>query len=196
MARSSAQPVAPEREIEGQEVRTRTVVFAMGLLLGVLAGCGAGRPTIPPGAQVVHVVATTSEVRVGAASVHAGNVYLELDDPAEGGSFTLVQQKTTAAATPGPLTNDDLARLAVGDTEGMSISAAGPSCIGAQGNGRGQLAAPGICGNVFMFVLGPGKYAILGPSWTEQQTQASTAATASSSGPVIPTTMAVLDVLP
>jgi hypothetical protein len=167
----------------------------MGLLLGVLAGCGLGRPTVPPGAQIVHVVATASDVRVS-GSAHAGNVYLELDDPAEGGSFMVVERKTTAAETPRPLTDDDLARLAVGDTEGTSISGAGPSCIGAQGQGRGQLAAPGVCGNVFMFVLGPGKYAILGPSWTEQQTEASTAPTAGPSGPVIPATMAVLEVLP
>jgi hypothetical protein len=166
------------------------------MLLWLLAGCGSGEGTIPSGAQVIHVVATASVVRLNTAPVHAGDVYLQIDEPADGGSFLFVERKAEATDTPGPLTDDDLARLARGDTMGTSISGAGPSCIGPQGAGRGHLAAPGVCGNVFKFTLGPGKYAILGPGWNEQQTEASAAATAGPSGPAIPATMAVLEILP
>jgi hypothetical protein len=52
------------------------------------------------------------------------------------------------------------------------------------------------CGSHRRPLARSGKYAILGPSWTEQQTEASTAPTACPAGPVIPATMAVLEVLP
>jgi hypothetical protein len=173
------------------------VAAAAGMMVLVVAACGPGQATIPSGAQVVHVVATASVVRLDAASVHAGDVYLQIDEPADGGSFLFVERKAEATDTPGPLTDDDLARLARGDTMGTSISGAGPSCIGPQGAGRGHLAGPGVCGNVFKFAaLGPGKYAILGPGWNEQLTELSPAPTAGPQGPVIPATMAVLEVLP
>ena len=166
------------------------------MLLWVLAGCGPGQATIPSGAQVVHVVATTSVVRLETTGIHAGDVYLQLDEPADGGSFLFVERKAEATDTPGPLTDDDLARLAHGDTQGTSISGMGPSCIGPQGAGRGHLVAPGVCGNVWKLTLGPGRYAILGPGWNEQQTELSPVPTAGPSGPVIPATMAVLEILP
>jgi hypothetical protein len=175
---------------------SRTAAAAAGVLALVVAGCGLGEATIPSGAQMVHLVATASVVSLDPATVHAGDVYLQLDESADGGSFLFVERKAEATATPGPLTDDDLARLARGDTMGTSISGAGPSCIGPQEAGRGHLAAPGVCGNVFKFALGPGKYAILGPGWNEQLTELSPAPTAGPEGPVIPATMAVLEVLP
>jgi hypothetical protein len=175
---------------------SRTVVVIVRLLVTVLAGCGSGEATIPPGAQVVHLVATESEVRLGSAGVHAGEVFLQLDEPLDGGGFTFVERKSSAAETPGPLTDNDLERLAHGDTEGTSSSAYGPSCGGPQGAMRGRLVQPGVCGNVWKFVLVAGKYAILGPGWTEQETEASVDPTANPAGFVAPPTMAVLEVLP
>ena len=172
----------------------RTAV--VGLLVGVLAGCGQGESTVPPGAQLVHLVATESEVRLDAASVRAGDVYLQLDEPLDGGSFIFVERMSTEEETPGPLTDNDLERLAHGDTQGTSSSAYGPSCGGSQGAARGHLVAPGVCGNVWKFVLVPGKYAILGPAWTEQQTEPSVDVTADPAGFIPPPTMTVLEVLP
>jgi hypothetical protein len=176
--------------------RLRTVAALVGLLVGVLMGCAQGQATVPAGAQLVHLVATTSEVRLSPASVHAGDVFLQLDEPLDGGAFTFVERKSTAAETPGPLTDTDLERLAHGDTQGTSQSGYGPSCGGPQGADRGHLAQPGVCGNVWKFVLVAGKYVILGPGWTQQQTEASVNPTANPAGFVPPPTMAVLDVLP
>jgi hypothetical protein len=47
----------------------------------LVVGCGRGQTPIPAGAQVVHVFATESEVRLEPATVHAGDVYLVLDEP-------------------------------------------------------------------------------------------------------------------
>jgi hypothetical protein len=176
--------------------RPATVAALVGLLVGVLMGCAQGQATVPAGAQLVHLVATVSKVRLSPASVHAGDVFLQLDDPLDGGAFTFVERKSTAGETPGPLTDTDLERLAHGDTQGTSQSAYGPSCGGSQGADRGHLAQPGVCGNVWKFVLVAGKYAILGPGWTQQQTEASVNPTANPAGFVPPPTMAVLDVLP
>ena len=168
----------------------------VGLLVGVLAGCGQGTSTVPPGAQLVHLVATESEVRLDAASVRAGDVYLQLDEPLDGGSFIFVERKSTEDEIPGPMTDNDLERLAHGDTRGTSSSAYGPSCGRPQGADRGHLVAPGVCGNVWKFVLVPGKYAIVGPAWTEQQTEPSVDPTADPAGFIPPPTMTVLKVLP
>ena len=101
-------------------------VILVGLLVGVLAGCGRNTP-IPPGAQVVHVVATESEVRLDPATVHAGHVYLVLEEPLDG-SFDFVARQRTAKATPGPMSADDLERLAHGDTEGTSMQGFSVGC--------------------------------------------------------------------
>ncbi len=176
--------------------RSGTSTALVGLLVAVLAGCGQGQSTVPPGAQLVHLVATQSEVRLDAASVRAGDVYLQLDEPPDGGSFTFVERKSTEDETPGPMTDNDLERLAHGDTRGTSSSAYGPSCGGPQGADRGHLVAPGVCGNVWKFVLVEGKYAILGPAWTEQQTEPSVDPTADPAGFIPPPTMTVIEVLP
>ena len=173
-----------------------TAAALVGLLVSVVAACGQSQATIPPGAQLVHLVATESAVRLSPASVHARDVFVQLDEPLDGGSFMFVERKTAAADTPGPLTDNDLERLARGDTQGTSLSGYGPSCSGPQGADRGHLVQEGVCGNVWKFDLAPGKYAILGPGWTEQQTEASVDPTAGPSGFVPPPTMAVFEVVP
>ena len=79
----------------------------LGLLGVLLAACGPGETPIPPGVQQVHVVVTPTEVILSPTTVRAGDVYLVLDAPMNG-SFVFVRQKSTAAATPGPLSDDDL----------------------------------------------------------------------------------------
>jgi hypothetical protein len=173
--------------------RSCTVVAVLGLLVGVVVGCGRGQKPVPPGAQLVHLVATESEVRLDPATVHAGDVYLVLDEPLDG-SFDFVELKRTAEETPGPLSDDDLERLSRGDTEGTAISGISVGCSAAQrAEDRGQM---GYCGNVWKFVLVEGKYAILGPGWTEQETEASVDPTADPAGFLPPPSMAVLEVLP
>ena len=58
---------------------------------------------------------------------------------------------------------------------------------------RGQM---GYCGNVWKVVLVEGRYAILGPAWTEQETEASVDPTANPAGFIPPPTIAVLEVVP
>ena len=178
-------------------MRSVSTLVAIGSLLGgTLAGCAQGLATVPPGSQLVHLVAAEGVVRLSPATVRAGEVYLELDEPLPG-SFRLVEAKRTASDTPGPLTDNDLERVAHGDTEGTSVSGYGPSCDpGQASDALGKLADEGNCGNVWKFVLVAGKYAILGPGWTEQQTEASVDPTANPAGFVAPPTMAVLEVVP
>ena len=168
-------------------------VILVGLLVGALAGCGRNSP-IPPTAQVVHVVATESEVRLDPATVHAGDVYLVLEAPLDG-SFDFVALKRTAEAAPGPLGDDDLERIAHGDTEGTSMEGFSVGCAPSQqAESRGQT---GPCGNAFgPMVLVVGTYAILGPGWTMMETEPSVDPTAGPGGFLPPPTMAVLKVLP
>jgi hypothetical protein len=173
--------------------RLRMAILLLGLIAGVFVGCGRGQRPIPPGAQVVHVVATESQVRLDPTMVHAGDVYLMLDEPIDG-SFALVDRQRTATETAGPLSDDDLERLAHGDTEFTAIERFSIGCDAAQrAEDRGQM---GYCGNVWKVMLIPGKYAILGPGWTEQKTEASVDPTADPAGFVTPPSMAVLEVLP
>lgn len=132
----------------------------LGLLGVLLAACGPGETPIPPGVQQVHVVVTPTEVILSPTTVRAGDVYLVLDAPMNG-SFVFVRQKSTAAATPGPLSDDDLARLARRDTQGTAIEGldAGGCSPDQDAASRGRL---GPCGNVYVLTLAPGKYAVLG----------------------------------
>ena len=82
-----------------------------------------------------------SEVRLDPPTVRAGDAYLVLDEPQDG-SFVFVQRKRTAEETPGPMTDDDLARLAMGDTqwtasEGISAGGCsqGAGCRGSRPDG-------------------------------------------------------------
>ena len=178
-------------------MRQRKVVVAIvTVLVAMLAGCGQGQATVPSGGQLVHLVATQSEVRLSPAAVHAGDVFIQLDEPRDGGSFTFVVGMASAGATPGPLSDNDLARIAYGDTQNTGKSSYGPSCSGPQGTDVGHLAADGVCGDVWKITLAPGKYAILGPGWSMAQTLPSVDPTANPSGFKAPSTMAVLEVLP
>ncbi len=170
--------------------RSWTMVALLGMLAAVLAGCGGATP-IPAGAQVVHVAITESGVRLDPATVHPGDVWLVLDRL--GGSF--VERKRTAEETPGPLSDDDLARLAQGDTGGFGFRAlpAGGCSPAQDAEERGQM---GPCGNVMKVVVVEGKYAILGPGWAMQETAPSVDPTADPAGFLPPPSMAVLEVLP
>ncbi len=139
-------------------MRSATLIVLLGLLAAAVAACGRGQATIPPGGQQVHVSVTESEVRVDPATVRAGDVYIVLETP--GSSVGFAQRKRSAEETPGPLSDDDLKRLAGGDTEGTAIG--GFDDIGCSADqraeDRGQM---GYCGNVFKEALTPGKYAFL-----------------------------------
>ncbi len=128
------------------------------LVTGVLTGCRQATP-IPDGAEIVHVVVSDSEVILNPDTVPAGDVYIVLDAPMNG-SLSFVERHR-AGEEPGPLTDDDLERLARGDTEGTAISG-----LDAGGCDAGQRAADrgksGPCGNVMMVVVAEGQYAILG----------------------------------
>jgi hypothetical protein len=154
-------------------------VLATLLAALLVTACRANAP-IPPGAQQVHVVDSQPGVRLAPATVHAGDVYIVLDGPRQ--SVVLVERKRTAAETPGPMSDDDLARLARADTEGMSLESISVGCSAEQrAESRGQT---GYCGNVYKLVLAAGKYAFLTdpPEGLPQ--------------PIAPGSMAVLDVTP
>jgi hypothetical protein len=134
----------------------RFAIVSLLVLLMIILGCGPSQAPIPPGAQQVHVVVTGAEVRLMPATVRAGDVYVVLDTP--GSSVGFVQRRRSATDTPGPLTDDDLARVARGDTEGTAIGGFDDSGCSAEqrAEGRGKM---GPCGNVFKMVLTPGRYA-------------------------------------
>jgi hypothetical protein len=171
-----------------------SALILVGLVGAICVGCGRPRTAIPAGAQVVHVTITGSDVRLQPASVHAGDVYLVLDEPPTG-SITFVQRQRAADASPGPLDDDDLERLAHGNTEGTASGGLDAGGCDAEQNAadRGLM---GPCGNVMKLVLGAGMYAILGPGWAEQTAEASVDPTAPQGGFVAPRTMAVLVVTP
>ncbi len=128
------------------------------LILAVvaIAGCGRGQATIPPGGQQVHVLVTGSEVRLDPTTVRAGDVYVVLDTPGSGVGFA--QRQPSAAETPGPLSDEDLARFARGDTEGTSIG--GFDNVGCSAEQRAEdWGLMGYCGNAFKEILAPGKHA-------------------------------------
>lgn len=134
---------------------TRTILL-LGLVGCLLVGC-EGLASIPSGVVQVHITDTESELRLQPATVPAGDVYLVLDGPRQ--SVVFVARKPTAEATPGPMSDDDLDRLAHGDTQGMSIEGISVGCSAEQrAQSRGQM---GHCGNIYKLSLVPGKYAFL-----------------------------------
>jgi hypothetical protein len=137
-----------------QRVRRSSLWLVLAVLL--VAGCGRGQAAVPAGAQLVAVSATGSEVRLDPSTVRAGDVYVVLETP--GSSVGFVQRMSTAAERPGPLTDEDLARLAHGDTQGTAIGSFDDTgCSPEQrAEDRGRM---GPCGNVFKLVLGAGRYA-------------------------------------
>ncbi len=139
--------------------RIWNAVALSSLLAGVLVGCEPST-RVPANATLIHVLATTSELRLDPATARAGNIYLVLDAPTE--SVTLVQRKRTAEEAPGGLGVDDLARIATGDTQGTSMEGFDNQCEPAhRAADQGKIKVPGGCGNVFLLSLGPGKYAFL-----------------------------------
>ncbi len=173
---------------------TPGIVVILGVLGGVLAGCGPSQTPIPPGAQVVHVAVTERGVRLDPSIVHPGDVYLVLDQPVDG-SIRFVERKPGAADAVGPLSDDDLAALAQGDTFATSISGLDAGGCAPQQNAesRGRM---GPCGNVMKVAVMTGKYAILGARWTEMETEPSVDPTTDPSELVPPQEMAVLEVVP
>ena len=135
-------------------VQRTTLWLVVAALLVV--GCGRGQEAVPAGAQLVAVRATGSEVNLDHATVRAGDVYVVLETP--GSSVGFVQRKSTAEEPPGPLTDEDLARLARGDTQGTAIGGFDDfGCSPEQrAEDRGRM---GPCGNVFRLVLEAGRYA-------------------------------------
>ncbi len=173
-------------------MRSRSNAVLLVVLLA-LAACGRGQAPIPAGAQVVQVVALESGVRLTPSRVHAGDVYLVVDEPPDG-SIQFVKRKVAADVTPGPLSDDDLARVAKGDTQFTEISGLDAGGCSPEQNeaDRGQL---GYCGNVMQVTVGEGKYAVLGPAWREMEMDPAIHPTPNSSLPH-PGSMAVLEVLP
>lgn len=137
------------------ERRSGLVIAIAGILAVALAGCGRGQTPIPEGAQQIHVVVDGSTLRLDPGTVRAGDLYVVLDTP--GSSVGFAQRQQTAEATPGPLTSQDIDRLAHGDTEGTAIGGFDDlGCAPEQrAEDRGRM---GPCGNVFQVVLTPGMY--------------------------------------
>jgi hypothetical protein len=126
----------------------------LALVGGTAIGCSGGLTPIPSGAQQVHVTDTDTSLRLEPSTVRAGDVYVVLDGPRQ--NVVLVSEKRTAEATPGPMSDDDLARLQRGDTEGTSTEGISVSCSAEQRDAaRSQV---GECGNAYRFTLSPGKY--------------------------------------
>ena len=103
---------------------------------------------------------------------------------------------TSPSDAAGSLTELDLVRIARGDTQGASMSGYGPSCTGPEGANRNRMVQEGVCGNIYSLHLGPGRYAVLGPAWTELESGPNVAPSVPPGGFVTPSTMAVLEVLP
>lgn len=168
-----------------------TAVLFLGLLTGIVAGCGRGQARIPAGAQEVHIVVIESGLRLDRATVRAGDVYVVLDTPRSSVGFVSRQRGNL---DNGPLSDDDIARLAHGDTQGFAVG--GFDVQGCSDEQRAEdLGRMGYCGNVFKNTLVPGKYAFTGPGWSEQQTEPLVAPTAGPPGS-LPGWVAVLEVLP
>jgi hypothetical protein len=137
-----------------------------------MAACEPGPIVVPSGAQAVHVIVSGDAVQLEPASVPAGDVYLVLDRPNI--DVTLVQSSTGAGASPGPLTDEQLDRIAHGDSFHTQITGGFPS------------GPPH--GNVSKLTLAAGKYAFLADS---------PEAVAARAGGTIPSgSMAILNVVP
>jgi hypothetical protein len=124
--------------------------------IAALVACGRGQATIPPGAHVVHVRVDGLDVRLDPARVPAGDVYVVLETP--NSSVGFAQGQPGPDVGPGPLSDEDLARLSRGSTEGLAISGFDNSGCSEEQRAEdwGML---GYCGNVSKVVLGAGRVA-------------------------------------
>jgi hypothetical protein len=142
-------------------MRYRDLVPWAAFLVWLVSACGPVQKPVPADAQQVHVTVDRSTVRLTPAQVRAGDVYVILDEPTT--SVAFVQGKHTADATPGALSDDDLARLARGDTEGTALG--GFDVVGCDATqraaARNQTKVPGGCGNAFLVPLTPGSYTFM-----------------------------------
>ncbi len=143
----------------GDMIRRVSVAIAL-CLLG--AACGdrngpVGAEPLPVGAQIVRISVSNTQVVLEPREVQTGDVYLMVDQ----GSISFVSRQAAADAEPGPLSDAELARLALGDrfhTSTTGVDAGG--CSPEQ-----DLAARGMlgpCGNVLQVTVLPGKYAVIG----------------------------------
>jgi hypothetical protein len=130
-----------------------------GGLPGELVDPGAGS-TIPPGSQVVHVAIDDGHVAISPDMVRSGSVYLVLD-ASPTGTAMLIGGAGPAVPDGGALPAGALDRLVRGDLQGTSTTS-----FGASGCSRDQRTAAqgrlGPCGNVSVFDMRAGQYAILG----------------------------------
>jgi hypothetical protein len=114
------------------------------ILVGSIGGCEPAPVAIPPGAQQVAVVATTTSVTLRPTEVPAGDVYLVLTFPTQGpGEVWLIQSGS------GGLSDAQLAQLAQTGDAGQGIVA--------------ESMSASCCGNVVKKTLTAGKYAIILP---------------------------------
>lgn len=158
---------------------TGTIAVA-GALAMALIGCEPGLVSVPSGAQLVHVTVTATQIRLSPATVRAGDVYLVMDTTPS--SVIFVARKRTAAESPGPMSTDDLARIARGDTEATSMEGFDNQCTPASPENHLKM---GHCGDTFKEVLSAGEYALLTDDPSDDPR-----------GFVPPRAMAVLEVLP
>ena len=112
------------------------LVLVMGLLL---SGTVRGTTNVPPGAQMVNVAVSPTQIQVDPTSVPAGDVYVVLVTP-------------RASIT---ITADELAETDIPTDHNFDLF----GCTDAQR--AADLGRIGYCGNVFKLTLDPGKYVIL-----------------------------------
>lgn len=142
------------RETDGCKVWTvverlkihRTPVVPLTIVLaafaGAMAACHPGPITVPVGGQEVHAAVNGDTVHLTPTTVHAGDVYLVLDNPMT--DVVLVELSSATGESPGPLSDDDLDRIVHGDEQYTSQTSG--------------FANSEQYGNVSRLVLAPGKY--------------------------------------
>ena len=181
--------------IRPSPIRVISTPAVLALLVGLVVGCETNRP-VPSGAQLISVEISASGVVLSPSTARAGPVYLVADTTTAGGGFSFVSRQVAGQpeGVLAPLTDDDLARVGTGDTEGTSMSGWSSGCSASQqAEARGRI---GPCGNVSVWVLAPGKYVILGPEWVLQETEAGIDPTAQPGSSYSPRALVVLEILP
>ncbi len=147
-----AATVVADRQAKGAAVALGGAL-AIGLVALVAALLAVwGTPLrIPTGAQEVHITVTATEVRLSPTTVHAGDVYLTVDqpeDPSGHAGFTFVSRgyPGQGGGDPEPMSDEDVARLAQGDYQGTAL----------QGGWGDQAKFALREGNYVFLIAGPG----------------------------------------
>ena len=112
------------------------------LLAALIAACHSGPIAVPPGGQEVHAAVNGDTLLLTPSTVHAGEVYLVLDNPMT--DVVLVERSDATGGTPGPLSDDELDRIIHGDDQHTSQTSG--------------FANSEQHWNVSKLVLAPGKY--------------------------------------